>query len=334
MKGKIIKTTVFALLLLLLGGLLAYKYITAPLKQDEVRVSFPADTSRRAMRDSLDKSIGPLAGRVAAMYGLMSKAEAPHGSFAFSHGTSALQMAKTLARNRQTPIRLTFSNIRTMAQLAQRVGERMEMSANQFLAACSEVLPAAGFKPAEFIAAFLPDTYEFYWTETPQRTVERLLEVRNRFWDDFRRAQAKALGLTPVEVQSLCAIAEEESNKADERPVIARLYYNRLRKGMRLQADPTVKFALGDFSLRRILAKHLKVDSPYNTYRTGGLPPGPIRMPERTTIDNFLNAPANNYIYMCAREDFSGYHNFTASWAEHQANAKRYRNELKNRNIQ
>ena len=141
------------------------------------------------------------------------------------------------------------------------------------------------------------------------------------------------MGLTPVKVAIICSIAEEETNKRDERATVGRLYINRLRAGMKLQADPTVKFAIGDFALRRILNKHLQVDSPYNTYKVAGLPPGPIRMPERRTMADFLAEPDNNYLYMCAKEDFSGRHNFARDYATHQANARRYQQALNKRGI-
>ena len=176
-------------------------------------------------------------------------------------------------------------------------------------------------------------SYEFYWTATADDVVARLLAERNNFWSDERRSEAAALGLTPVKVAIICSIAEEETNKRDERATVGRLYLNRLRAGMKLQADPTVKFALGDFALRRILNKHLQVNSPYNTYKVTGLPPGPIRMPERRTMADFLAEPDNNYLYMCAKEDFSGRHNFARDYATHQANARRYQQALNQRGI-
>ena len=155
----------------------------------------------------------------------------------------------------------------------------------------------------------------------------------NRYWTPERRAKADKLGLTTAEISTLASIVESESAKTKEYGQIAQLYINRYNKGMLLQSDPTVKFALGDFSIRRILLEHLKADSPYNTYRNKGLPPGPICLPKQATIDSILNAPHHEYIYMCAKEDFSGYHNFAADYATHQSNARRYQEALNKRGI-
>ncbi len=255
------------------------------------------------------------------------------GAYRVEPGMTSLDVYKMISRGRQTPVKLTFNNVRTIGQLAARVGERMATDSASFVEACDDVLPAAGFKKAGYIAAFLPDTYEFYWTASPRQVVETLLKHRNGFWNDERRAKAKALGLSPVEVAAVASIAEEETNDRAERAVVGRLYINRLDRGMKLQADPTVKYAVGDFALRRITSRHLGVESPYNTYRHEGLPPGPIRMPEARTMDAILDSRPHGYIYMCAKEDFSGRHNFAADYATHQANAARYHKALNRRNI-
>ena len=179
----------------------------------------------------------------------------------------------------------------------------------------------------------MPDTYEFYWTATPVTLVNRLLDERDKYWDDSRRAKAAALGMTPAEVHTLASIVASESNKTDEWGKIARLYLNRISKNMPLQADPTVVFALGDFSIRRVTGTHLKVDSPYNTYTHRGLPPGPIRMVERAQLDAVLDAPAHDYLYMCAKPDFSGYHNFAKDYQRHRLNAALYYRALEARGL-
>ncbi len=284
--------------------------------------------------EMLPRQLGNAGGKAAVLWRLgggdMSRAA---GAYRIDPGMTSLDIYRTISRGRQTPVKLTFNNVRTLGQLAARVGERMAADSASFVAACNDVLPAAGFKKPGYIAAFLPDTYEFYWTASPKYVVETLLKHRNGFWTDERRAKAKALGLSPVEVATVASIAEEETNDRAERAVVGRLYINRLDKGMKLQADPTVKYAVGDFSLRRITSRHLGASSRYNTYKYAGLPPGPIRMPEARTMDAILDSRPHKYLYMCAKEDFSGRHNFASDYATHQANAARYHKALNQRNI-
>lgn len=316
-------------------GLYLWRYVHAPYSGEPVWVYIPASTNRDALADTLRSRLGDgMADRIMTAYKVAEKDYSdPHGAYLIQPGETPKEIARRLIRRRQTPVKVTFNNLRTTDQLAQRIAEQMDFTPEEFQDAMTEVLPAAGFKRDEFIAAFFPDTYEFYWTTPAAETVTSLLKYRNDFWNDSRRAQASALGLTPVKVHTICSIAEEETNARDERPTVGRLYLNRLRKGMKLQADPTVKFAVGDFSLRRILNKHLQVKSSYNTYIVAGLPPGPIRMVERRTIEDFLAAPDNDYLYMCAKEDFSGHHNFARDYQTHLANARRYQQELNKRNI-
>jgi UPF0755 protein len=179
---------------------------------------------------------------------------------------------------------------------------------------------------------FIPDTYEFYWDISVIEFLRRMNRQYTRFWAG-RMDKADKTGLTPIEVSILASIVEEECKYTDEYPIVAGLYLNRLRIKMPLGADPTVKFAVGDFSLRRVLNKHLAVDSPYNTYKHTGLPPGPIRIPSIKGIDSVLDYTKSDYLYMCAKEDLSGRHNFTKSAAEHQRNANRYRKALDARGI-
>lgn len=293
------------------------------------------DATAVQVKDSLKNSLGsPMGTRVYIMWRLMGGTPSrTEGAYCIKRGQTALSIARRLATGRQTPVTVTFNGTRTMQQLSERIASQLECSPEEFMDACLEVLPARGFTRATFPAAFIPDTYEFYWSASPANVVRRLLDYRDNFWTDTRIAKAKALGLSKVEVATVASIIEEETAKRDERPMVARLYLNRLDKGMKLQADPTVKFAVGDFSLRRIKGEHLKKVSPYNTYQVAGLPPGPIRVPTASAMDEVLNAPHHNYIYMCAKEDFSGYHNFATDYATHQANAKKYQRELNKRNI-
>lgn len=303
---------------------------------DDVRIFIPENAADAAVCDSLSSRLGDSFGKaVYRLWKLQGGTSAiAHGSYVVQRGERAMTVSRRISQGRQTPMRVTFNNIRRLEDLASHISGRMEFDADEFLAACDSVLPVNGFKRVEqYPAAFVPDTYEFYWTDSATRVVERLLAVRNRFWTQERRERASSLGLSPVDVATLASVVEEESSKADEYGKIARLYLNRLHKGIRLQADPTVKFSVGDFSLKRIRGEHLSVESEYNTYRIDGLPPGPIRIPERSTIDAVLNAPSHAYIYMCAKEDFSGYHNFATDYASHRVNARRYQSALNEKGI-
>lgn len=311
-------------------GLLADKY-----EYEDTRVFIPGDASVEAVRDSLVGSLGKeIGGNVFLVWKSRGgKVAVSEGSYSIKNGMTVYDISRKILAGRQDPVKVTFNNVRTIRQLADKIAPKMEFGADAFLSACDSVLGAKGMPKEHFPAAFLPDTYEFYWTASPEYVVERLAATRDNFWNEGRRAKAASLGLSPEQVSTVASIVEEETAKSDERPKVARLYLNRLKRGMKLQADPTVKFAAGDFALRRILAKHLQTPSPYNTYLHEGLPPGPIRVVDRRSIDAVLDAPAHDYIYMCAKEDFSGYHNFAVTYAEHQANADRYRRELNRRGI-
>lgn len=291
-------------------------------------------SSDKDVKSELSSSLGVTGSRASLLWSLFGgDAAKAHGAYRIEPGSSPMKIYRTLKNRAQTPVKLTFNNIRTMNQLAARVASCVETDSASFLAACDSLLPSMGFKRAEYPAAFLPDTYEFYWTASPEKIVSVLAEHRNRFWNDDRRAKAKSMGVTPVQTAILASIAEEETNDRGERGIVARLYLNRVHKGMKLQADPTVKYAVGDFSLRRIKGVHLKVNSPYNTYLNAGLPPGPIRIADAVTLDATLNSKPHNYLYMCAKEDFSGRHNFASDYGSHQANARKYHKAINARGI-
>jgi UPF0755 protein len=241
-----------------------------------------------------------------------------------------------LRTGRQAPLRYTLPSVRTLDRLAQHVGGQLMMDDSELeaLFADSAYVASLGYTRETLPALFLPNTYEVYWDVTPRDFIQRMQKEYAVFWNEERRAQAESIGLTPVEVATLASIVEEETANQAEKPVVAGLYINRLQRGMRLQADPTVKFAVGDFSLKRILHGHLDVDSPYNTYRYEGLPPGPIRIPSLKGIEAVLNYSRHTYIYMCAKEDFSGTHNFSSTSDEHLRNARRYQKALNEKGIQ
>lgn len=257
------------------------------------------------------------------------------GAYYIPETISPYDAAKIIQFRQQTGVKVVFNNVRTMEQLAERISQRLLMSKDELYAYITnkDVCAKYGKTLETMPSIFFPDSYEFYWNVTPEKLVDRMYSYYNSFWTDERKAKAKAMKLSLDDVSTIASIVEEETAKRDERGKVARLYLNRLKKGMLLQADPTVKYAIGDFSIRRIWGYMLKTDSPYNTYKNKGLPPGPIRMPLKETLDAVLNAPQHNYIYMCAKEDFSGYHNFAVSYSEHLANARRYQRELNKRKI-
>lgn len=327
--------TGIVLALFFAGAVWGLSVLVNKYEYEDTRVYIPGNASVMAVRDSLIGSLGKEIGEDVFLVWKCRGGKVPvsKGSYAIKNGMSVYDISRKILAGRQDPVKVTFNNVRTLHQLAEKISPKMEFEADAFLSACDSVLGAKGLTVETYPAAFLPDTYEFYWNASPEYVVERLAASRDNFWNEERRRKASALGLTPDQVSTLASIVEEETAKSDERPKVARLYINRLKKGMRLQADPTVKFAVGDFALRRIFAQHLRTESPYNTYLHEGLPPGPIRVVDKRTIDAVLDAPAHDYIYMCAKEDFSGYHNFATTYAEHQANADRYRRELNRRGI-
>ncbi len=247
------------------------------------------------------------------------------GRYHFTAGMSTNQAVNMLRAGMQEPVTLVFNNIRTAGQLARVVSRTLEAdSASVADLFNGETAARYGFTAETFPAMFIPNTYELYWTTTAEAFADRMKREYEIFWNGERQNKALGIGLTPAEVATLASIVQEETNKNSEKARIAGVYLNRLRKGMLLQADPTVKFAAGDPSLRRILNRHLEIDSPYNTYRYAGLPPGPINFPDIRSIDAVLNFEQHNLLYFCAREDFSGYHNFARTHAEHARHAARY----------
>ncbi|HQJ91217.1 MAG TPA: endolytic transglycosylase MltG, partial [Paludibacteraceae bacterium] len=258
------------------------------------------------------------------------------GRYELEDGMSNYMLVHRLINGRQTPLRITFNNIRTKEVLAQRLSKQMMMDSLEMINALNNdtLLSRYGLTRPTAVALFIPNTYEVYWDISPEKLMDKMKVEYDKFWTEERLQKLNDVGLTQLEVSTLASIVDEETNKKDEKPLIAGLYLNRLNKGMPLQADPTVKFAVQDFSLRRIYSGHLETDSPYNTYKHAGLPPGPIRIPSTEGIDAVLNYVDHDYMYMCAREDRSGYHNFATTFEEHLKNASKYRNTLNQRGVQ
>lgn len=240
-----------------------------------------------------------------------------------------------LRSGEQEPVKLTFNDIRTLEKLAGIVSRKIEAedSAIINLLHNKEYINQIGFNEYTIIGLFIPNTYEFYWNTSPDQFISRMLDEYNSFWTKARKSKAEQMNLTQNEVVTLASIVDEESSKEEEDPIIAGVYINRLKKGIKLQADPTVRYAHGDFSMRRILTKHLSIESPYNTYKYYGLPPGPIRIPSITSIDAVLNYKKHDYLYFCAKDDFSGYHYFAKTLAQHNKYARLYQRALNKRRI-
>ncbi|WP_303011301.1 endolytic transglycosylase MltG [uncultured Bacteroides sp.] len=257
------------------------------------------------------------------------------GRYAIHPDDDVYHVYSRLSRGYQEPMNLTIGSVRTLGNLARNVGRQLMIDSAEIARQLfdSTFQKRMGYNRMTIPCLFIPETYQVYWDISAEDFFRRMQTEHKRFWNKERLAQAAAIGMTPEEVCTLASIVEEETNNNEEKPMVAGLYINRLHKGMPLQADPTVKFALQDFGLRRITNEHLKTESPYNTYINAGLPPGPIRIPTKKGIDSVLNYTRHHYIYMCAKEDFSGTHNFASNYADHMANARKYWKALNERKI-
>ena len=257
------------------------------------------------------------------------------GNYDLVKGSNYRTLLNAFALGQQTPIRLTFNSFRTVESMAGAIARRTLADSADFMRVFynDSVLRANDFNKQTLIAMFVPNTYEVYWTVTPEEFIDRMKKEYDRFWTSSRLSKAAKQGFTPVEVSTLASIIIEETKVADEMVDVAGVYINRLRKGMPLQADPTVKFALGDPTIRRVLYRHLEVNSPYNTYKNAGLPPGPICMSPIVAMDAVLNYKHHDYYYFCANPDFSGRHVFAKTLSEHNRNAAAYAAELNRRRI-
>ena len=300
-------------------------------------IKIPHEATYDMIRDSLTKYEGKdYASHVMRLIKLRNTDMSRRtGAYQIQKGETPFLTIRRLTSGGQTPIRLTIPPTRNVRNLAEKLAGKLATDPDKLFAAmtASVMLASHGLRPTDKKALFLEDTYEVYWTDSPEEVVRKIGATYDSRWNENRRRLADELGLTPREVMIICSIVEEETNAESEKGRVGRVYINRLNSGMKLQSDPTVRFALGDFTIRRVTGKHLTVDSPYNTYKYEGLPPGPIRTTSVRTMDEVLNSKPTFEIYMCAREDFSGHHNFATTYEEHLENAKRYRAALDARNI-
>ena len=255
------------------------------------------------------------------------------GRYAINPKEGAIAVFRKLKNGQQSSLLLTIPEVRTMDRLAAALGKKLMLDsatiANAFYS--QEVCQQYGYDTCTIAALFVPNTYDVYWNMSLDALMKRMEKEHQRFWQGTRESKAAQMQLTPVEVCTLASIIDEETANTAEKPMIAGMYLNRLKTSMPLQADPTIKFALKQFELRRIWQKLLVIDSPYNTYKNKGLPPGPIKIASIKGIDAVLNAVSHEYLYMCAKEDFSGTHNFARTYPEHLKNAAKYTKALNER---
>jgi len=253
------------------------------------------------------------------------------GRYELKDGYTNRQLINVLKAGTQSPLKLTFTNVRLRRELAEKLSNQIDARPAQIdsLLSSPSYTKSLGFDTTTVLSMFIPNTYELYWNTSATNLMQRMKKEYEKFWTPERDAKREKLHLSRAEVSTLASIVEaEQQQHADERPRIAGVYLNRLKRGMKLQADPTVVYANRDFTIKRVLNVHLQKDSPYNTYMYAGLPPGPINLPSIASIDAVLNPEKNNYLYFCAKEDFSGYHAYAATEAEHIMNARRYQAAL------
>jgi UPF0755 protein len=257
------------------------------------------------------------------------------GRYEIKANMSNKDLIMMLRSGRQKPVKLVLRNHRTLKELTGIVSEKLEADSTELMELLSDssYLQTFGLRKDEALCLFIPDTYEFYWNTSAKKFLRKVTTAYKKYWNDKRIRRAESLGLTVASATILASIVEKETSKNDEKSRISGVYLNRLKKEMKLEADPTLVYASGDFGARRILAWHRNYESPYNTYKYKGLPPGPICMPSKTTLDKVLDTETHNYMYFCARADFSGYHSFATNYSQHLENARKFHKELDKRNI-
>ncbi len=258
------------------------------------------------------------------------------GRYKLEKGMTNNQLVNMLRSGRQTPVKLTFNNIRTVNDLASKISKVIEADSLFIVELLNdeEFISEYGFDPKTIISMFIPNTYEFYWNTDAKKFIHKMKGEYDKFWSENRVKKAESIGLSQKEISILASIVQAEQRAHnDEKSKVAGLYINRLNRNMLLQSDPTLIFASGDFSKKRVLNKDKEIESPYNTYKYAGLPPGPINLPEISSLDAVLNYEKHNYIFMCAKEDFSGYHNFSTNARQHGIYARHYQQALNKKKI-
>ena len=330
-------------LLLVLGSVLSISLYSKIFKGNTVEEGYlyiPTGSNF----DEVENLIRPFLKRVKPFVLVAEKLNYPEavkpGKYKISKGMSNFELVKMLRRGNQTMVNLSFNNQDTFEKLAGRISQQIEADSISLLKAFNDTvfINDAGFTPATAIGMYIPNSYEFYWNTTAEDFMAKMLDEHNRFWDETRLEKAKKLNLTKNEVITLAAIVQKETATVKERPVVAKLYLNRLASGWPLQADPTIIFAIkaklgNDMVIKRVFSKDLQIDSPYNTYKNTGLPPGPISMPDISSIEAVLNPANHDYYYMCASVTTFGTHEFAKTLGQHNKNAAKYQQWLNKQGV-
>jgi UPF0755 protein len=328
----------FALIVILglLGGYVLFIPNTGTFSQGEY-FYIPTSANYESVAEGLHK--GGFVRDLNSFKFLAKKVDYPNkvkpGRYLIKKGMSNFSIVRLLRSGKQASVKLVITKLRTKQDFIKLVVTHLEADSATlaFILQDNVFLAQYGLDSNTAMCAIMPNTYEFFWNSSAEKVFKKIAKEYVVYWNNDRKQMASKLGITPQEVISLASIVEEETNKNDEKPLIASVYLNRKRIGMRLQADPTARFAYGDFMIKRITGIHTSVESPYNTYKVEGLPPGPICTPSVKTIDAVLHSPKNDLLYFCAKEDFSGYHNFASNLKDHNLNAQKYHRALNARGI-
>ncbi len=332
MKRKFFISFMFLIVAVAVVGMLAYHNFFSPATSERFTLVLRSDESYDEMVAKVKKNIKfDLAFDIYAKYINLDRGiEA--GSYTFEAGMTVIQVARTLKFGSDNSVRLVINNARTPEALAGKIASQIDADSVSILKALrsEELMKDFGYDSAEaMFSIFLPNTYQVYADVTPEALVRRMKQESDKFWgSESRMSKLERSGLTPYEAMVLASIVHEETNAEEEMARVAGVYINRLQRGMLLQADPTLKYAAGDPTIKRVLDKHKTIDSPYNTYMYLGLPPTPIAMPDMAAIEGVLNYEEHNYLYFCARPEMDGRHNFARSLSEHNRNAAAYHRAL------
>lgn len=330
---------------ILTGSIVAYQYyqkiyspnVTMPGEKPESYLYIPTNSDFNDVVQKLEER--ELVKDIESFRWVAEKKNYVHaiqpGRYKIEKGMSNNKLVNLLRSGHQEPMNLIFNNVRTKEQLASKVSSQIEADSAEIVRLLNNdtYLSEFDFSSQTVYAMFIPNTYEFWWNTDAKGFIKRMHKEYQRFWNEARRTKAEKIDFSPIEVSTLASIVDEETLRDQEMPKIAGVYINRLERGMRLQADPTIKFAIGDFTIKRVLKKHLEIDSPYNTYKNRGLPPGPIAIPSIEAIEAVLDYEKHRYLYFCAKPDFSGYHNFAKTHYQHILNAREYQRALNQERI-